>query len=109
MAGWELFQSEGLGSREAPGASEPGRVQCRALPRAANGNRVSLQKEASLPSAASDECDERHLHTNLTYVAFATDDEELQEQLPNILIGNESTFPARTFEALYQAPPDFFL
>jgi hypothetical protein len=57
VAGWELLQSEGLGSREAPGASEPGRVQCRALPGAATGHRVSLEQEASIPSTASDECD----------------------------------------------------
>ena len=48
------------------------------------------------------------LRTNLTYVAFATDDEELQEQLPNILIGNENTFPAGRFETLYAAAPDNF-
>ena len=48
------------------------------------------------------------LRCNLTYVAFVTDDEELQEQLPNILIGNEHTFPAGIFEALYQAAPDNF-
>ena len=59
MAGSELLQGEGLGSREAPGVSEPGQVQCRALPRAAKGNRVSLEKDASIRSAASDECEER--------------------------------------------------
>ncbi len=48
------------------------------------------------------------LRCNLTYVAFATDDQELQEQLPHILIGNENTFPARRFEALYQATPEHF-
>ena len=48
------------------------------------------------------------LRCNLTYVAFATDNEELQEQLPHILIGSETLFKANAFEALFEAAPDNF-
>ena len=49
--------------------------------------------------------------TYLTFVASITDDPDLQPVIPQILIGRKNgTFPARTFDGLFNAsPPNVFL
>ena len=45
--------------------------------------------------------------TNLTYIAFVSDNPDFQAALPHIVVGNTSTvFRARSFEALWAAAPD---
>ena len=44
--------------------------------------------------------------TYLSYVAFATDDAELQAVLPHFVLGNVKAFPARTFRTLFHRSPD---
>jgi len=45
--------------------------------------------------------------TNVTYIAFVSDDPDFQAALPHIIVGNgRTTFQVRSFETLWQAAPD---
>ena len=44
--------------------------------------------------------------TNLTYVAFVSDDEEVNRQLPQFVIGRTSIFLQRDFAQLFEDTPD---
>ena len=44
--------------------------------------------------------------TNLTYVAFVSDDDELNRQLPQFVIGRRTVFLQRDFAQLFESTPD---
>ena len=43
--------------------------------------------------------------TNLTYAAFVSDDAEFTQQLPQFIIGDFRSFPARRYQAMFDASP----
>ena len=44
--------------------------------------------------------------TNLTYVAFVSDDADLNRQLPQVVIGRHNIFLQRDFRQLFEDTPD---
>ena len=43
--------------------------------------------------------------TNLTYVAFISDDEEFTQELPQFIIGDLRSFQARRYRTMFDASP----